>query len=67
MAIGQTVAEIGYIHAAKLRVLPETGGWRAGTPSNTMSPEPMATSVLSGILIHPAVWPQQTWAEKVGG
>ena len=26
----------------------------------------MPTSVRSGILIHPAVWPQQTWAEKLG-
>jgi len=28
---------------------------------NTMSPRPRPTSVPSGILIHPAVWPQQTW------
>jgi len=27
----------------------------------------MPTSVPSGILIHPAVWPQQTWAENWGG
>jgi len=32
----------------------------AGSPSNTMSP----TSVSSGILIHPAVWPQQREAEN---
>ena len=33
--------------------------WRgAGSPSNTMSPGQMPTSVPSGILIHPAVWPQ---------
>jgi len=25
-----------------------------------------STSAPSGILIHPAVWPQQTWAEKWG-
>jgi len=24
------------------------------------------TFIPSGILIHPAVWPQQTWAEKWG-
>jgi len=36
----------------------------AGSPSNTMSPRP--TSVPSGILIHPAVWQQQTWAENWG-
>jgi len=37
-----------------------------GSPSNTMWPGPRPTSVPSGILIHPAVWPQQTWAEKWG-
>ena len=31
---------------------------RAGSPSNTPWPRP--TSVPSGILIHPAVWPQYT-------
>ena len=30
----------------------------AGSPSNTMSPGPRPTSIPSGILIHPAVWPQ---------
>jgi len=38
----------------------------AGSPSNTMWPGPRTTSVSSGILIHPAVWPQQTWAENWG-
>jgi len=38
----------------------------AGSPSNTMSPVPRCTSVLSGILIHLAVWRQQTWAENWG-
>jgi len=37
-------------------------GGEAGSPRNTMWP----TFVPSGILIHPAVWPQQTWP-KVGG
>jgi len=37
-----------------------------GPPSNTMSPGPTPTSVLNGIFIHPAVWPQQIWA-KIGG
>jgi len=32
----------------------------AGSPSNTMSPEPRNTSLPSGILIHPTVWPQCT-------
>jgi len=31
-------------------------------PSNTMWPGSSPTSVPSGILMHPAVWPQQTWA-----
>jgi len=35
-------------------------------PSNTMSPGPRPTSLPSGILIYPAVWPQQTWAENWG-
>jgi len=38
----------------------------AGSPCNTMSPGPMSTSLSSGILIHPAVWPQQTRAENGG-
>ena len=29
-----------------------------------MSPRPRPTSVPSGILVHPAIWPQQTWAEN---
>jgi len=37
-------------------------GGGAGSPSNTMRP----TFVVSGILIHPAVWPQRTWAENWG-
>jgi len=39
----------------------------AGSPFNTMSPGPTPASLSSGILIHPAVWPQQTWAENWGG
>jgi len=42
------------------------GGGEAGSPTNTMWPGPRPTSVPSGILIHPAVWPQQTWAENGG-
>jgi len=37
---------------------PFRGG--AGSPSNTMWPGPRPTSVPSGILIHPTVWPQYT-------
>jgi len=32
-----------------------------GSPSSTMWPGPRPTSIPSGILINPAVWPQQTW------
>jgi len=42
-------------------------GEGAGSPSNTMWPGPRPTTVPGGILIHQAVWPQQTWAEKCGG
>jgi len=44
--------------------MPEQSGPKTGACSvpfrNTMSPEPRPTSVPSGILIHPAVWPQCT-------
>ena len=33
------------------------------SPSNTMWPGPRPTYVPSDILINPAIWPQQTWAE----
>jgi len=33
--------------------------FRLAVPTTTYNP--------SGILIHPAVWPQQTWAENLGG
>jgi len=39
------------------------GSW---TQSNTMSPGPKPTSVPSGILIYPAVWPQRTWVKNWG-
>jgi len=38
--------------------------WGAGSPCNTMWPGPRPTFAPSGILIHPAVWQQQTWAEN---
>jgi len=34
--------------------------WELQSPSNTMSSRPRPTSVPSGILIHPTVWPQYT-------
>ena len=39
---------------------------RNGSASKTVLPGTMPTIVPSGILIHPAVWPQQTWAENWG-
>jgi len=42
-------------------------GRGAGSPSSTMWPGPRPTSTPSGIVIHPAVWPQLTWAENWGG
>jgi len=41
---------------------PFLGG--AGSLSNTMWPGPRPSSLLSGILIYPAVSPQQAWAEN---
>jgi len=38
----------------------------AGSPSDIMLPGPTPTSVPSGILIDPEIWPQQKWA-KIGG
>ena len=55
-------------HGPKLGVLvwpPFVGG--SGVPSSTMLPGPRPTSVQSVILIHPAVWLQQTWAENWSG
>jgi len=45
----------------KVAAVPHSRG--AGSPSNTMWPGPRSTSVQSGVFIHPAVWPQQTWAK----
>ena len=39
---------------------------RQWSPFNTKSPGPRPTSVLSGILIYPVIWPQQIWAENWG-
>ena len=37
------------------------GSWvTTGSPSNTMWPGPRPTSLPSGILLHPTVWPQYT-------
>jgi len=37
-----------------------------GDPFNTKSHGPRPTSMSSGILIHPAIWPQQIWADNWG-
>ena len=42
------------------------GGGGAGSPSNIMWTGPKPTSVPRGILMHPAIWPQQTGAENWG-
>ena len=39
-------------------------GGGAGSASNTMLPGSRPTIAPSGILIHPDIWPQQTWAEN---
>jgi len=50
----------------KLGAVPPWG--ELGPACNTMSPGPTSTLCLSsGILIHPAVWPQQTRAENCSG
>jgi len=38
----------------------------SSVPSNTKSPGLRPTSIPSGILMHPAVWPQYKWAENWG-
>ena len=42
------------------------GGGTLQSICNTMWHGPTPTSVPSGILIHPAVWPQQIWAKNWG-
>jgi len=45
---------------------PPFWGRGAGFAPNTKSPEPRLTSLSSGILLHAAIYPQQTWAENQG-
>jgi len=52
------------IDVSKMGAVLPLGG--AGSPSKTIWPRPRTTSVPSCILIHPAVWPQRTWAENWG-
>ena len=59
-------------HLATIDMGRKTGGCApfrgrgAGYPSNTMSLGLRPTSLASDILIHPAIWPQQTWAKHLG-
>jgi len=41
-------------------------GEGAGSPSDTKLPGLRPTSIPSGILMHPAVWPQYKWAKNWG-
>jgi len=52
-------------HGPKMGDVPFCGVG-AESRSNTTSTGPRPTSVSSGILIHLAVWTQQTWAAKLG-
>jgi len=45
---------------------PPFWGGGMGSPPNIKSPEPRPISIPSGIFIHPAIWPQQIWAENWG-
>ena len=45
---------------------PSFWGGKAGCFCTTKSPGPRPTSIPSCILIHPAIWPQQIWAENWG-
>jgi len=58
-----SIQPFGY-NRDEAKTVPLLGG--AATPSNTMSPGQRFTSVPSGTLIHPAVWPQRTLAENWG-
>jgi len=53
-------------HGPKFGGLWPFGGGGAGSQSNTMLPVTRPTSLSSGILIHPAVWPQQIQAKTWG-
>ena len=54
-------------HGPKIGGLhPLLRGGGAGTSYNTMSLGLRPTSLPSGILIHPAIWPQQIWADNWG-
>jgi len=58
------LATIGMGRKVRGSYSPFHGG--AGSPSNTAWLGPMPNSLLSDILIHPALWSQQTGAENWG-
>jgi len=62
--MGERFATIDMDQKERGSPVPLLGG--AGSPYNSTLPGPRSTSVATGTLIHPAVWPQQTWAEKWG-
>ena len=64
IAVGDHLATIDM--GRKIRGCAPFRGGVTGSSSNTMSPEPSPTTIPSGILIHPAVWPQRTRAEYWG-
>ena len=45
---------------------PFLGGGLSPHLTQSSAPRPTSTSVPSGILIHPAIWPQQIWTENWG-
>jgi len=66
--MGDRLATIDMVRKVGGALWPKSGGCPllcpfcrgAGSPSNIMLPGPRPTSVPSGILIHPTVWPQYT-------
>jgi len=63
-AVGWLQMKLGMQALAKLRGICPLLGRGDGSPSNTMLLRLRPTSLLSGILIHPAIWPQQIWAKN---
>ena len=63
-----SIQPFGHInrHGPKIGSVPFFMGG-AGSPSNTKTPGTRPTSIPSGILVHPAVWPQRIHWPKIGG
>jgi len=53
-------------HGQKIGGLCPFLGGGSGFPCDTMSPGQRPTSIPSGILIHPAIWPQRTCVKNWG-